>query len=569
MATFTGYSALSPIGSVTHDSSTSSFINETAVFVPALQNVNQSNNIISDHKAAGQETYGLFSPASGQHTGHNAGSFRNDYYYRVHVSPNPLDLGSVLSTTTTDIEVWNAYFQDNTLASITETNTDGMTLIEPVVTPYVFKGLEFRTYQISVTTDGPAIVNGQYDFNFSLSALTLQVSGSRVTTFPFEPQWYKRIKERLEWSTDVMTAYDGSEQRVSLRREPRRTIEYDVTLNKADNQRADAMLVDWLARPFAVPMWMFGSKLTTAASISDLIVYLDTDNKDFVVGNSIVFLTDSLTFETSEVVGITSTSITVDTALLNNHEVGTKVYPIRIGRLQKKHSNKFLTRDADTSKMSFSFTKNDNVTSTESPNLYRSLPILEDRPNYSGPLKTDYEVKVTSIDNLFAEPYFDVESDHTKITSTFIWLKKSKADIHSLREWLHARRGKLNPIWVPTWKHDLTLVKDEVTGSTLLRVTHTYRTLHVDGTYNRRDIMILMKGGSISYHRVSSSSIVVPGTEDLALTTSLPFDVAASDVDLICYLEMCRLSADAVEFEWITPDAVKLSVNFTTLYDDV
>jgi hypothetical protein len=386
--------------------------------------------------------------------------------------------------------------------------------------------------------------------------------------FPIPPQWDKRVIETLSWKTNIITSYNGSEQRIGLMREPRKTIQFDITTNNQETQKLDSIMMNWLARPFAIPVWQDITPLVTQATIGTSVLEIDTIGRDFVVGNSVAIFESFEDIETGEVTAVTDTEITLRLPLLATHPKGVSVYPIRIGRLPDKQSMGFLTPKVDTAKMVFNVTKNENVAATEAAGVYRTLPILEERPNYSAEITTEYASKVQIIDNQLAEPYVDLETDFIQTTSAFTWVKTTKAGMQSLREMLHARRGRKEPIWVPTWKNDLTLVNGEVSGAALLVVKPHDRTLHVDGLYSRRDIMVLKTNGDRFYCRVSSSSDE-GSTEELALDTPLPFDLPLNEVALICYIEICRLSSDTVEIEWITPVTSKVTVGFTTLYYDV
>jgi len=546
-----------------------SMVLAVGVTIPSsLQNLQQSNNEVSGVTSSDPFTHQQQSHPLRSFAGNHARSFKHDYYYRVHITPNPANLGNILATTIVQVEVWNAYFSNNTLASITETATDGISLTPQNAPPYVFRPLEHNIYSLSVLTDGPATVDGTYTLNFSKGVETLSVVGSRVTTFPIPPQWDKRIVETLSWKTDVIVSYDGSEQRVSLRREPRREMRFDITTNNQETQKLDSLLMNWLARPFAIPVWQDETRLTSQALAGTYTVYLDTIGRDYVVGNSVIFFTSFDDVETAEIVAITDTSLDIKLPIISTQVEGTLVYPIRIGRLPDKMSTAFITPKVDTAKMSFNIIKNDNDPLTEVPNTYRSVPILEDRPNYTEELKTGYNVNIEMLDNLLAEPYVDLENGFNKVTTSFTWIKKNKADLQTLREMLHARRGRRTPIWVPTWNHDLTMVGSALLGSNILTVKAHDRSLHVDGMYNRRDLMIIKKDGSKHYCRINSS-VQVGSTEELAVSPSLPFAVNADDVEVMCYIEICRLSSDTVEIEWITPLISKITLGFTTLFYDV
>ena len=85
-------------------------------------------------------------PAQRALTGMRVPSYFEDYYFRVHLLPGRINLGSLASEQSRTIEVWNARLTPNNLASITATGADGMTLTGPAPAPTVFAANESRLY---------------------------------------------------------------------------------------------------------------------------------------------------------------------------------------------------------------------------------------------------------------------------------------------------------------------------------------------------------------------------------------------------------------------------------------
>ena len=55
----------------------------------------------------------------------------------------------------------------------------------------------------------------------------------------FLPNWRNGVTETREYLTDIMTAYDQTEQRAALRDKPRNTMAYTLLLHKTDASRFD------------------------------------------------------------------------------------------------------------------------------------------------------------------------------------------------------------------------------------------------------------------------------------------------------------------------------------------
>lgn len=494
-------------------------------------------------------------------------SFKNDWYNRIHLIPKNIALGNLLSEVTRNFEVWSAYLVPKSLDSITETGTEGLNLTRPEVEPVVFKALQSRTYQVAISTTGPANIDGAYAFAFSSEEVTLTVSGSRVTVFPYEPDWGNQIVERLEWLTTVTTSYDGTERRTRLRDVPRKIYEFDIVTNKRVHRSLDSLLMNWQFRAFAVPVWTDGSTIITDFQAGDTVITLDTRNRDFVTGGSIVFVRGT-EFESSEIASFTDSSVTLERPMSSTWAVGSVAYPVRICRLPKDTSTAFITTQAGRMKVRFQVDGNNKQTPTELGQTYRTLPILIDQPVYSGKREATYEARVVELDNSISNPSYEVENPNINSTTDYIWVKKNKKEIFDLKKWLHARYGRLKTIWVPSWDEDMEVYSNSFLGSSTLNIYNMGYARHVVGKINRRDIMILYKDGTYDIRRVLSATDQGE-YEELYMDAGSTKDMSPETIKLICYVELKRLTSDALEFQWITPEIARLDHKFVTVYHDV
>src|SRR5690606_41919155 len=118
-----------------------------------------------------------------------------------------------MSVQTCEVEVWNAWFKPNALTDIGATQAEGMTLAGPVAPPTTFGPLESRLYVLSVTPNGPPVVNAAFRLEFDLDPPILRAVGRRIVRWVLAPDWSEPDTERLEWRTDGMESPSGSEQR--------------------------------------------------------------------------------------------------------------------------------------------------------------------------------------------------------------------------------------------------------------------------------------------------------------------------------------------------------------------
>ena len=168
-------------------------------------------------------TQPIIESAKVHHNAIKALSFVDDFYNRIIIEPGVIDVGNLVSEQFYEVNVFNGYFDSKVLESYSAQNSDGMFISGPVA-PATWGALETRQYQITISTDGPPSINGQlrFDFEGTSDDIIIQISGARIVMLPYQAEvpW----SESLEWKTDVLTANNGTEQRIRLRKKARQSI---------------------------------------------------------------------------------------------------------------------------------------------------------------------------------------------------------------------------------------------------------------------------------------------------------------------------------------------------------
>lgn len=501
-----------------------------------------------------------------------APAYRDDYYERIHINPNPVDLGNLLSEQVRQVEVWNAYTNaSQELASVTPANDGGIVMTEPVATPYTYRQLEFQVYDLNVSLDGPVTINATYTFDFPSEDPVLRVTGTRVIVFALPPNWSDPVNERLEWLTQIIEAEDGTEQAIGLRSVPRRSLEYRALAHRRDRRLMQSLLWDWQARAYRLPIWTDESRLTAAAAAGDTVISLDTTDRDFHAGGLAVLVQGMNMHEAVEIQSVSAGSLTLANALQSDWPDGARVYPGRLARLGDKQSLTAYTDELETMALSFAFDENaSDLTPAElSPTTYRGYPVLELEPNWREDLTNDYQRRLAIFDNRTGRRSIDDVTGRARVLHDFLWTRTSRADIQALRRWLYARDGRRNPIWIDTHTNDLVLAETVADAATTVKVENIGYSLHAVGQIGRRDIVIVLKDGTRIYRRITAATEQDADIERLTIDASLGVTVAPGDVRRISYLLLARMASDAVVITWKTNELAECRHRMTGVANDV
>jgi hypothetical protein len=497
-------------------------------------------------------------------------SFDTDYYNTIHITPNPVDLGNVVDGQTVQVNIWNAYFTQQLLDTITATGDEGLTLTEPVASPTVYLPLENRTYTLTVSIDGPAIIDADYVFPFPSDIVVLHVSGARTIVFAFPPNWAEPVLEWYQWLTDVLTAYDGGEQRRGLRALPRWGMEYEAALSGDAKRLFDTILHDRQALSFALPLWPDVTRLDQPAGIGDTTLYLDTTDLGFQVGQRAILFNSPLDYESFEVTAITSNTLVADTALAAAWPAGARIYPMRYVLLTQQQKLNRENAHVRTARVAFEMIDGEAGTAAESGVNYRDEPVYLAKPNWAADLTDEFRRKLQVLDYLTYNKFVQDESKRPTIFQQMNWPLLTRAARRAFVQWLFARAGKYNGVWIPTHNADLVVVAPIGAADSTIDVRYCGYSLFTKQAINRRDIVIWTRSGTTYLRRIASSSKISATVERLSIGTDvLGVGLALADIVKVSFLMYMRLASDRVELRHLTATVAESEPLLQTVDDDI
>lgn len=496
-------------------------------------------------------------------------SFFNDYYHRIHLLPALIDLGNLIAERAFEIEVWNAHLTSQNLAAIDALDASGLDLSAPVDPPTLYDALESRMHTLTASTNGPAIVVASFTFDFPSEDPMLTVVGDRVVVWPFRPNWKYQVVERMAWLTDVLAAYDGTEQRRELRSTPRRSFNYQFLATNDDRDHLDALLWQWQARLFVLPVFTDPGQLTGAASIDDITLNVATTHLGYRSGGYAVLKSSNRRTEAVRIIGLSADSLTLESGLRADWPAGAQIFPAELARLADTQPLTAHSSEVDELAVQFDMELTGNVSAVDSGTNYRGYPVLEEQPNWREKITAEYQRLLDRLDNQTGVIGIYDRLSRPIHVQDYLWTRSGRAAIAALRAWLHARRGRLNPIWVPSFRADITLADSVVASEAVIKIRWIGYTRYLQQQIGRRDIVIRLRDGSRIYKRIDAASELNDDTEQLVLNSNMGQDIAPDDVVMISFLQLSRLESDVVEFAWHSAGVVECRHLFRGLADDL
>lgn len=370
------------------------------------------------------------------------------------------------------------------------------------------------------------------------------------------------VIERLEWMTDISTAFDAGEQRIALRAHPRRTFEFQVGLIDRERRTAENLLHGWQAQSFDLPVWMDCQALQAAADASDTVLLVDTTTRDFRAGGK-VLISDGTPFahELGEVASLTDSAITLADPLASAWPAGAEVYPVRTARLEEDLTLARFTGGTSYGRLRFECTDISAWPPATGGTTYRGFPVLTQAPNWTEDIEQGFVRKMARFDPGTGPALFEEEGSGALMMQTHRWLLDGRAEIDAFRRWLYARRGMLAAFWLPTFALDFEVVAAVGSGDTTIQVEHCGYTDFIAQDIGRRDVRIVLRNGTAYHRRITGSTELSATVEQLTIDTALGAAVAPADIASVSYLDLVRLAGDGAEIIWHGWDLAEARIN--------
>lgn len=390
------------------------------------------------------------------------------------------------------------------------------------------------------------------------------------TLLPFEPDWSADVQVEREYKTDVIVSRNLTEQRKAARQQPRRSFEFETHLAPKDSKN----LILWMGSKaqslFAIPDFTRETELSSSAFIAVSAISIPTPVPHWVrAGASLVI--GSGRFAPKEMVEIASVSgSTVNLTTLTTYAwpSGTKVRPAVLGTLDQQF--KFTMATTRSGKVKFRFIEDPG----EAQEKYVSPPILFDgrevflgKFNWRDAVNHEVEGQLATLAfdlGVFSHAAFQ-DFNPRQVQATYSMF--SKAEVEEFIEFLHRKRGRLQPFWMPTWQEDMVPQSDSLTGTFALTVVGRDVFDLFENSVSMNRIAVVMKTGTIHFFTVSSMSLVGDHTR-LSLLQAIPETMGPDSIARIHWMPLWRFSADKSVLKWATVSIAETKVALTQLRSD-
>ncbi len=505
----------------------------------------QEQNLAFITGAGANPVVSIIGPVKG--TSHRTKSMLTDYYGRIHVIPTLINLRNPKIGLEQPFSIWNSFLVDATLESVIE--VDAVGLINTAIPVIVFGPTKLKDFSITVTSSASIVIDALYTFVFDVGSGQLRFLAERAVLFNYKPEL--PFVQNLSYSTDILRAHDGTEQRISIRPLPRMTLSGLVIFkNDLQIRKFRAQLFIGVVSPIVLPLWHEPFVLTAEALSGTSSLSGDFTIADWLV-NDFLFI-ETPDEATSELIRIDTKSdslITLANVLGSSYKVGSFVYPTLTCDLEDGSGfGRYPVNASEISLKAQGFDRRLLGGKTASVPAYNSLQILDRRPLNNDLVSESFNINSQRIDYGGA---INVSSgqDFSKIFRSLEFSISDRDDLQFWKLFIDSLSGRREPFYLPTFRSDLILTSQpDIGGSVLLVDSDPNYVTDWWISIGHKSIVLTNLDGNRLYRDIVSAVDNGDGTVTLNLDTPLPGTAGESTITLIEFLELVHLGSDIVSF---------------------
>lgn len=507
-------------------------------------------------------------------TGHILHSYADDFYNRLFIIPQIVNVGGSTNTQFREVLVWSAYSVATELAAINLTDFTGLSILDIGVAD-TFEPLQFRIARLSINPVGPREIDATAEFVLTNGGTgTLTVVGERGELAVFQPSWTGPLSETIEYKTTVSSSISNREQRFAERYEPRVTVGYPLLATEARSPRIREFLRAKGHERTATVLWSHYIRVDAAAA-GETALTADYIPSWVQPGIVIAAFDPAGSKHDSPILGqIAAIDRDLGTVTLEGGFAFPLLQNVRLYRyisawFGRGQSLSFQTNRVASANLSYlvdplGFVYND-VSDIDVPEFV-GFPIFPTLHNWASSIDTSYTRDEDTLDYGQGVIQREPNADFTTEIFQLDFLRIGYSRACEVRDLFTRVRGRLGEFWRASFTDDLVVqVAPILTGTTL-----TFAGADVGVNYEndptKRAIEVTLVNGTV--RRYTLSALEPDLNNDVSVATLVqPWeDVGGAAAIAKCrWLYLCRFASDSMTIEWLTDETAQIRIAIQTL----
>lgn len=400
-----------------------------------------------------------------------------------------------------------------------------------------------------------------------------------------------RIQETIEYLTQILTGWDGTEQRMALRTEPRRKVCFRYTgMSGKESIFLRSLSNGLITKKIEMYMWQHARLIPHDIKAGEQAV-IQLDPKDMWGYRDCSGFLITRRFgesEKHELASIDATGLLVASdKFVKSYEAGSvSVVPLFYGILDQEDNYTDVT--ASTADMCINvevmpsaadvvlpvYINQYNypwLTFAESINaetVYKDHELFMFPPSWTEDIKSSFSRNVNRLDNNTGYFRVDVKSKTTTMTRTFSFSTGSKDHIQFLERFFYRCRGRWKSFYMPTWTSDIELAVTARAGAKEIYGSFQYYYNFYKSNKRRRKIVVFFYDNTIEIIELAGWARAIDHNKcKIFLAKNLSRTLKKESIRMISFLVLVRHNSDTMTIDYETHEEANVNFEVTEVDD--
>lgn len=372
---------------------------------------------------------------------------------------------------------------------------------------------------------------------------------------PYRPE--APLTEVYEFKTSIHANEDGSEQRMALRKIPRRSWIIKIA---AGSQEIESLLFGKQAESLYFPAWHDPAFLSATVGIGDVAIPVSaTEFREFENNLRVVLIKDERNYHLATVASFDATTVNIVPGVTQEFFAKMQVIPVKrvfvdgpvsVGRdlvNRKVFSMTLLSLDDTQDIVEYVAIPGTGTLIPIGWNYYDDKIILDDPCWVDGSITESRTHNVHRIDGNTGLINQFSGWDTNKRGSVKGFVTHTRQELWRIRQLLYYLQGRCVSFYAPTFDKDLIPNAALSSASDNLYIENANYTRDVDCRDPRVHIRVVLTDGSVIERNITNAQEVSAEQELLTVDAVWGQDVALVSIDRIEFFELVRIDTDEIK----------------------